>query len=71
MKRIQNSRETAFLGRNGTGKCAGFDFFKSNDNNSVVVTPLTSKMAMGRCEIQIPLEDLQEFVKALMEAGDE
>jgi len=35
------------------------------------VTPLTSKMAMGRCEIQIPLEDLQEFVKALMEAGDE
>lgn len=62
---IALSRETTFLGRNGTFKCTGFTFIKQNYNKIVNIYPITSKGEMARCRISMPQEDLLKFCKEL------
>ena len=60
------SRQTNFLGRNGYMKCSGLDLCKGGLRDALVrLSPLTSQGYIGRCELEIPLEDLPALIARL------
>lgn len=62
------TEQTKFLGRNGICKCNGVNITlcDSEKNTKVVVLePVTSKMLIGRCNIEIPKADLKRFILTL------
>lgn len=65
-KTIKFNHRVTFLGRNGTMKSIGVEVMNSPDLDGLVyLTPITSKNTPGRCEIQIPKENLPELIEAL------
>ncbi len=64
-KRIMFSQQTGFKGRNGYFKCNGFELTKYNNENIIYIEPITSKNVTGNCKLEIPLEDIEEFIAAL------
>jgi len=58
-------RSTNFTGRNGYSKCSGLDMLPLDHNDSVMLSPLTSRGAVGRCNIEIPMESLPEVIAKL------
>ena len=68
---INSKKATEFLGRNGTFKCAGFTMLKMGhernvvSGGSVMIWPITSKGVDGRCFIEVAVDDLEEFIRAL------
>lgn len=57
---------TSFLGRNGMAKCGGVDLLETMDGEEFILSALTSKGAIGRCEIWIPREHLAEVAEMLL-----
>jgi hypothetical protein len=55
-----------FLGRNGRFKMYAIEVWKWNDVDTIIhLSPITSKGVNGNCELQIPKENLQEFLDQL------
>ncbi len=67
IKTIEFKRHVTFTGRNGTFKCAGVELMECGDR--IQISPLTSKGSVGRCDIDIPTENLDEFIAALREVA--
>jgi len=57
--KMKLSQQTRALGRNGSFKCTGFSFWKRDKTTTII--PITSKGMEGRCEIEVPNEDLARF----------
>lgn len=57
------SKITSFLGRNGNFKQSGINIFDTDD--TIYLTPITSKGDLGRCEISIPKEDVSRLIAQL------
>ena len=51
------------LGRNGAFKAIGLYIY--NSVNKIVVTPITSRGNLARCEIEVPITHLPELIAAL------
>jgi hypothetical protein len=65
MKHINFKRVTNFTGRNGYFKQSGIDFLPIPQRNSIMIAPLTSKGEIGRCDMEIPKESIDELIKVL------
>ncbi len=67
MPRVEFQRNVHFLGRNGDGKCAGFHAEPqwSAHGDVVTIAPITSKGEVARCNMQIPIEALDDVIEAL------
>lgn len=59
-----------FLGRNGYFKAIGVNVYITHDNKEIWLAPITSKEALGRCEIQIPVEDIPALITEMQEKYD-
>ena len=61
--------ECNFTGRNGYGKSAGIDVLLIDYENGyepkVLLTPLTSKKALARCDMTIPVSSVPELIAML------
>ena len=62
---ISWERITNFTGRNGYFKCSGVELFRLDHNNSVMVSALTGRGDVARCDIVVPLEALPELIAKL------
>lgn len=62
-EQVKFAKTTGFLGRNGYMKCSGIDLSSSTD--VVTLSPLTSRGDVGRCNIEIPLDNLPEVIAKL------
>ena len=66
-KIIRFSRVLAFLGRNRYGKCAGVELWFYPPEQSIWISPLTTKgNVTASCRIEIPIEDIQVFASELL-----
>lgn len=65
-KTINFNRTVSFLGRNGNFKSLGIEVIARLGMFELVsITPITSKHLTGRCEIEIPKENIPELIEAL------
>ena len=64
MKNIQFKRLTNCTGRNGYFKQSGIDLLVTS-NDSIMLSPITSKGTIGRCDMEIPKESIDELIKVL------
>jgi hypothetical protein len=62
---IKFDRQTHFLGRNGMFKCSGLFTQKDDIKGKITISPITSKMKLGRNFIQIPEENIKDLIKQL------
>jgi len=69
LREIHFDNQVNFLGRNGVFKCRGFSF--ANCRDSVTIFPITSKGYDARCFIEIPLNQIDPFVKKLRKTEKE
>jgi hypothetical protein len=69
----KDTRHHHSLGRNGRVFTSGLDFVYTGPSGRVLLSPLTSRGAIARCEIQIPADPrvLRELADALNEAADD
>ncbi len=58
------SKHTSFLGRNGYWICQGF-IFEEQEGETIKIFPVTSKAQEGRCYIEVPKADVENFVNGL------
>jgi hypothetical protein len=63
IKNLAFNRHVTFTGRNGTMKCAGVELMEFDDR--VQISPITSKGDVGRCDIDIPKENVPALIEAL------
>ena len=63
MNDVLFSRLTKFTGRNGYMKCSGISL--TRQDNSILLAPRTSRGFIGRCDVEIPLEDLPALIAGL------
>jgi len=66
IKHINFSKPTNFTGRNGYMKCGGVEIFPFPDGT--LLTAKTSRGQVGRCDIKIPDENLEEVGTELIRA---
>jgi hypothetical protein len=62
IKTVNFKRPVTFTGRNGTFKCIGVELMECGDR--VQISPITSKGQIGRCDIDVPAEDVDAFIEA-------
>jgi hypothetical protein len=55
---------TSFLGRNGSFMCKGVTVWPGS--TGIWIEPITSKGQIGRCWIEIPLEDAERVGRELI-----
>lgn len=60
---LKFKRQVTFTGRNGTFKCIGVNI--NNWHPDIAIIPITSKDKSGHCCIEIPKEELSNFVDLL------
>lgn len=60
---VKFNRNVNFIGRNGAFKCIGLEI--ANIQGVIVIEPITSKGQVGRCQIEIPQESVNEVVNAI------
>jgi len=65
MIQILFKRNTNFTGRNGYMKCSGVEILPLAHGHSVMISPITSKGTVGKCDIEIPAEHLLELASEL------
>lgn len=70
-KEISFDRTTNFTGRNGYFKCAGVEVLECEHNDTVMLSPITSKGNIGRCDIAVPIENLKALANTLLEIAGE
>lgn len=68
MKKVTFNKITNFTGRNGYMKCGGVEVFPYSHEPVTMLSALTSKGEVGRCDIAIPNEDVVSVAKALFES---
>lgn len=59
-------RHGHFLGRNGFFKASGVEVNSFED--TLILSPITTKGVVGRCQIHIPSEDIEQLIKELYAA---
>jgi hypothetical protein len=59
---------TNFTGRNGYMLCSGIEVLPMSFDDKVMLTPVTGKDRLGRCDIAIPTESIDELIKTLRAA---
>jgi hypothetical protein len=65
MNTIDFSRTTNFTGRNGYFQMKGVRVFKTSRNN-VMIVPITKRGGNeARCDIEVPMENLEAFIEEL------
>lgn len=64
---IEFTKETRFMGRNGSYKCKGM--YIAENVSTIDLCPITSKGEVGNCYITIPKEDIAKFIEKLQEYG--
>ena len=64
-KQITWENTTNFTGRNGYMKCNGLDLMAMSNDTELIISPLTSKGDVGRCDIAIPIEKIPKIISAL------
>lgn len=64
------NRLTNFTGRNGYFTAKGIEAYPMHHNQTIMLTPITSKGKLARCDIQIPIENLEEVIATLEAARD-
>lgn len=69
-QRVEFKRTTKFTGRNGYIDCTGLDIQRLDHNFSIMLTPLTSRDALGHCDIEIPREALSKLIVVLQKLRD-
>ena len=57
------TNETSFLGRNGKGRCLGFNMLRRN--GCVAIYPVTSRGHNARCYIEIDNCNINDFIHNL------
>ena len=70
MKDIVGTKDKQFrsLGRNGTMYTIGLDVYIMN--STVCLTPINSKIELGRSRIELPIESIDNFIQLLQKAKD-
>ena len=63
-KILQFKRETHFQGRNGYFRCSGFKIVHFADK-IIDIYPLTSKGVVGNCQLDIPVEEIDNLIEIL------
>ena len=58
-------RTTKFTGRNGNFNCSGVELLPLEHNNSVMVSALTGRGDVARCDIEVPIEAVPELIAKL------
>lgn len=61
---VEFSRKTNFTGASGYRDCSGIDL-QTVPDGKVMLSALTGNGKVGRCDITIPLEDIDKLVEAL------
>lgn len=61
---IDFKRLTKFTGRNGYFNMKAVEMMDSS-TDCIMISPITSKGNSARCDIEIPKENLQEFIDNL------
>jgi hypothetical protein len=64
MSEIRFKRNSKFLGRNGMFKSTGVVVEETLDNE-VCIAPITTKGKVGRSQIRIPKENIQDLIWTL------
>jgi len=64
-KRIMFSQQTGFKGRNGYFNSIGLQLTKHNGEDILNIYPITSKNNIGRCLIEIPIEEIDNLIEIL------
>ena len=64
--KIKYDRNVNFIGRNGYFKASGLDVYANE--SIVIVQPITSKGEIGRCSIEIPIENVTALISHLKTA---
>jgi len=62
------TKTTTFTGRNGCFKATGLElsvYLKPNNDSVIVLEPITSRDIIGRCQIEIPREDIPALIAEL------
>lgn len=67
IRTVKFPRITQFTGRSGYFKCSGLELMALEHNKSIMLSPLTGKGDIGRCDIEVPLEALDELIETLKE----
>lgn len=65
MSEVKNKSPRYFLGRNGLFTSVATDLLKTDQ--SMLISPITSKGLVGRCAIAIDEESVVDFVHAVMD----
>lgn len=69
IKKIGWENSTIFTGRNGTMKCNGVELLglgeSKGETDKVMISPLTSKGAVGNCGIVVPVEAVPQMISLL------
>ena len=58
-------RTTRFTGRNGNFKCSGVELLPLDHNKTVLLSALTGRGDVARCDIEIPLEAIPDLIAKL------
>jgi hypothetical protein len=66
IKDVVYQKQTTFIGRNGCFKQSGLAITKYGD--AISLEPLTSKGAIGHCQINIPYGNINDVMDALQQA---
>jgi hypothetical protein len=64
-KRIDFASNATFLGRNGEFISTGLDIVGLSFASEVMISPITSKNKIGRCNLCIPYNSIPALRKAL------
>ena len=64
MDKIEFVRKTWFTGRNGLFTSKGLEVWEAS-NNDIVISPITGKGQVGRCDIAIPKENIYDVIREL------
>lgn len=58
-------RTTRFTGRNGNFKCSGVELYPLDHNKVILLSALTGRGDVARCDIEIPLEAVPALIAKL------
>jgi len=64
------SNKLSYIGRNGLGKQVGIEILACGDSvpsQIVTMSPINGKNMVANCSIDLPVENIPDFIKALQE----
>ena len=64
-EKLEFKRQVHFEGRNGYFKSIGLQLTKHNNDDILNIYPITSKNNIGRCLIEIPVEEIDDLIEIL------